>query len=415
MAEPVPGDARGWLASQLDARDPLLSQSGPSVRNVVLLDRQYDAARKAGAASAPGFSELFSAEMTALLQHAATTDLPFRERLVWFWSNHFTVSARAGNWPLGLLGAYVQEAIRPHVTGRFADMVKAVMRHPAMLYYLDNQISVGPNSPEGLKRHTGINENLARECLELHTLGIGSGYTQHDVTAFAAILTGRTVNLNGDAPGFAFRADMHEPGAKALMGHTYPEGFTGSEAALEWVADHPATRRHIATQLVRHFVADDPPPRCIARVEAILRDTGGELKPAMLAIIDMEEAWQPLTKFRAPADYVVAVQRALDLPPEPGAHLLAATLDLGQPFMSPLLPNGWPDTAADWVSGEAMLKRADWAMTQASRPGAPPADAIASATLGNACSQATRSAISSCPTAAEALATLLVSPEFVRR
>ena len=289
------------------------------------------------------------------------------------------------------------------------------MRHPGMLCYLDNASSVGPSSPFGLAHHRGLNENLARECLELHTLGVQSGYTQRDVTGFAAILTGRTVNQDGLAPGFVFRVDMHEPGVKHFMGHTFAEGFDGSEAALEWIAAHPATRHHIATQLVRHFVADVPPPSCVSRVEIVLRDTNGDLTQAMLAIIDMDEAWQPLTKFRAPADYVVAVHRALDLPPEPGARMLWAISDLGQSFRNPVLPNGWGGTAADLLSGEMLLKRADWAMTQASRPDARAAEEIASATLGDLCSPTTRAAMQKCPTPAEALATLFASPEFVRR
>jgi uncharacterized protein (DUF1800 family) len=413
--EPLPDDPSEWLASQLDAPDPLLTQPGPSVLNAVRVDQAFLAALKLTPMPPGGIANLFGEDMTALLQHAISTDLPVRERLVWFWSNHFTVSERAGNRPLGLIGPYVRDAIRPHVTGRFADMVKAVMQHPAMLYYLDNEASVGPDSPVGLKQHRGINENLARECLELHTLGVGSGYTQRDVTRFAAILTGRWVDWDVPSAGFVFRADMHEPGPKMFMGHEYAEGFAGSEAALEWIANHPATRHHIATQLVRHYVDDAPPPAGVARVEKVLNDTDGDLKQAMLAIIGMEEAWVPLTKFRAPADYVVAVQRALDLPLPPDRRLLSACAELGQRFMGPLLPNGWPDTASDWISGEALLTRADWAMTQAGRPGAPPADAVAAATLGELYSRSTRDAVQSCPNPPEALATLFASPEFLRR
>ena len=372
-----------------------------------------------------GLAPLFRSEMTDLLRQAGTTDLPVRERLVWFWANHFTVSERAGNRAMGLLGAYIQEAICPHVTGRFTDMVKAVMRHPAMIYYLDGQVSAGHDSPVGLRQQLGINENLARECLELHTLGADAGYTQQDVTAFASILTGRWVEWEGDAPGFVFRTDMHEPGAKTFMRRTYPEGLEGSEAALAWIADHPATRHHIATQLLRHFVADQPPPRCIAQLETVLNDTGGDLRQAMLTIFAMPEAAVPLTKFRAPAEYIVAVRRALDPPPqpahdqpdddEPGHALLGACDLLGQRFMSPLLPNGWPDTADAWASGQALLKRADWAMTQTVRPGAPTAEAVVSATLGEHCSAPTRAAVKACATAPEALAMVFASPEFMRR
>jgi uncharacterized protein (DUF1800 family) len=414
-AEPPPDNVSEWLLSQLAAPDSLKSERGPTILDAVLIQRRWDEARKAGGSPTYGQANLYGDEMTAVLRHAATTDLPFREHLVWFWNNHFTASARAGGWNFGFAGTYIREAIRPHVTGRFTDMVNAVMSHPAMLIYLSNDISMGPNSAAGLKQHRGLNENLARECLELHTLGVHGGYTQQDVTVFAAILTGRSVNLDGDNPGFVYKADMHEPGPKTLLGHTFPEGLQGSEMALDFIAGHPATHRHIATQLVQHFVADDPPPASVARVAAELDRTGGDLKQAMAVIVDDPEAWQPLTKFRTPAEYVVAVLRALDLPHLPGTPEFAATQDLGQPFMSPLLPNGWPDTAPDWLSGEPLLKRADWAMTQASRPGAPAADAVARATLGDLCSASTRAAIKACPNPAEALATLFASPEFMRR
>jgi uncharacterized protein (DUF1800 family) len=413
--EPIPDKPRDWLASQLEGSDPWLTGTGPSFHNVVHISRHNEALFRSGMNPDGGFAELFASEMVALLNHAARTDLAFRERLVWFWSNHFTVSQHAGGWPLGALGAYIHEAIRPHVTGRFVDLLKAVMRHPAMIYYLNNDESVGPHSVIGLRQHRGINENLARECLELHTLGVHAGYTQQDVTAFAVILTGRWVFRDGNPPGFVFRDDMHEPGRKRLMGREFPEGFAGSEAALEWLAGHPATHRHLARQLVRHFVADIPPPDCVVRVEDVLGETQGDLKQAMLTIIDLEEAWQPLTKFRAPAEYAIAVERALGLPPEPPPAVVGAPAVLGQPFMGPVLPNGWPDTASDWLSGEALLMRADWAMTQSARPGAPSAEAVASATLGELCSDTTYSAIRNCPTPAEALATLFASPEFVRR
>jgi uncharacterized protein (DUF1800 family) len=414
-ADAPPADIQQWFRAQLDVPDPVLAQPGPTILRAALAQRNWEALIKAGAASAPGLSEVYQSDMTAILQQAITSDLPVRERLAWFWGNHFTVSGRAGGWALGLLGCYLHDAIRPHVTGRFVDMLKAVMVHPAMLWYLDNWLSVGPNSPDGLARHQGINENLARECLELHTLGAGSGYTQADVTSFAAILTGRSIEMGGDTPGYVYKANAHEPGPKTFMGHTVPEGFAGSEAVLEFIADHPATHRHLATQLVRHYVADTPPERCVERVAAVLKDTGGDLKQAMLAIFDLAETWQPLTKFKAPAEYCASVIRALSLPPEGGFHLLAATEDLGQHFGDAILPNGWPDTAADWISGEGILKRADWAMTQASRPGAPPAQQVLAATVGDVCSDATRAAVARCPNQAEALATLFVSPEFLRR
>ncbi len=284
--EPVPDNVREWLLSQLTAPDPLLSEQGPTILNAVLVQRRWDEVRKAGGSPTYGEANVYANEMTAVLRHAATTDLAFRERLVWFWNNHFTASARGGGWNLGFAGAYIREAIRPHVTGQFTDMVKAVMRHPAMLIYLSNDISKGPHTPAAFAHHSGLNENLARECLELHTLGVHGGYTQQDVTTFAAVLTGRTVRFDVDGPGFIFNPDAHEPGPKTLLGHTFPEGWEGSEMALDFIATHPATHRHIATQLVQHFVADDPPPASVARVAAELDRTRGDLKQAMAVIVD---------------------------------------------------------------------------------------------------------------------------------
>ena len=413
--EPVPDDPRQWIRKQLTTPDPLLATTGPSSANGIRVGRDYNNADKAGAHPTYGLADLCADEMTSALQYAATTDLHVRERLVWFWANHFTVSARAGGWVFGLAGAYVREAIRPHVTGRFADLVKAVMRHPAMLIYLDNNSSVGPNSRFGRAAHGGINENLARECLELHTLGVGAGYSQQDVSAFAEILTGRSVDLESPASGFIFQADRHEPGPKMFLGRVFPEGLAGSEAALDTIATHPATLKHIATRMVRQFVADTPPPDCVAQLERVLKDTGGDLTEAMFAVARMAEAWRPLTKFRAPAEYLVSVQRALDLPLESGHRFLAAANDMGQPFMGASLPNGWPDTTTDWLSGESVLRRADWALTMAGRNGAPAAEAVASAALGSLCSPATHAAIARCANPPEALATLLVSPEFLRR
>lgn len=414
--EGLPQDPRGWLQAQLDDADPMLAQSTPSTRNSMDIDNQIAADQQAHRPLTMGglinFSRL---QLTATMWNAVTTRLPFRERLVWFWANHFTVATRADPWTLDLAGAYIQEAIRPYVTASFADMLKAVMRHPAMLVYLSNRDSIGPHSRFGLEHHRGLNENLARESLELHTLGIHGGYTQRDVTAYAAVLTGRRMIYSGPGEGYFFDAGMHEPGELTVMGHTFPEGYVGSEDVLDFLGHHSAAYRYVATRLVQHFVADRPPPGCVDRIVQVLTDTGGNLGQASRAVIDLPQAWQPMTKFRAPAEYVIAVARALDLPMEPDGKLWAATDELGQPFMNALLPNGWPDTAADWATGEAILKRADHAMFQAVRAGAPPAQAVLEASIGDICSMRTRDTVQRAASPAEALATVLVSPEFLRR
>ena len=256
---------------------------------------------------------------------------PFRERLVWFWTNHFTDLA-APRRVRGAGGAFVEEAIRPHVTGRFADMLLAVMRHPAMLLYLDNVCSAGPDSPAGQRGKRGLNENLARECLELHTVSPAAGYTQADVTNFARVLTGWSIDLQRDPPGFRFRPFAHEPGEQIVMGRRFPPGEEGGVAALRFLAAHPATHRFLATKLVRHFVADDPPEDAVRRIAGVLRDSDGDLGAAAAAVTTLEAAWQPLTKLRTPLDYVVATLRALDAPePQPDPPYLIGALARPRP------------------------------------------------------------------------------------
>ncbi|MBN8902560.1 MAG: DUF1800 domain-containing protein [Rhodospirillales bacterium] len=355
---------------------------------------------------------LFRAGARSQLAHAVETDLPFRERLVWFWTNHFTVSTRRGQCA-AVLPAFVAEAIRPHVTGRFADMLGAVMRHPAMLIYLDNTTSIGPDSAAGQRSRRGLNENLARECLELHTVSPAAGYTQQDVTAFAAVLTGWSIDLQADPPGFRFRPAAHQPGPQTVLGRTFPAGEAGGIAALAFLASHPATHRHLATRLTRHFVADDPPPAAIAAIEAVLRKTDGDLGAAAAALVGVPAP--PAAKLRTPQELVVASLRALDLPEERRPDALAALAALGQPFWRAPAPNGWPDTAADWAAPEAMVRRIDFAWALAGRSDAADPVALAETVQGPLLDPATRRAMQRAASRREALTLFLTAPAFQRR
>jgi uncharacterized protein (DUF1800 family) len=359
---------------------------------------------------------LYQSEGLASVARAVETRTPFRERLVWFWTNHFTISLRQGRCA-ALAGAFVQEAIRPHVTGRFQDMVLAVARHPAMLIYLDNAGSVGPDSMVGQRSHRGLNENLARECMELHTVSPASGYTQEDVTSFARILTGWSVELKNDPAGFVFRPNVHEPGEQTLMGHRFPDGEEGGIEALRFLANHPAAHRFIATKLVRHFVADDPPPAAVRRIEAILRDTGGDLGAASAGLVHLDEAWTPGTKFRSPIDLVVAACRALGIgaATDPGPPYLAILAGLGQPLWTAPAPDGWPDNAAGWSGPEAMMRRVDWSYGFAQRVGDRDPIEIGDAVLGPLFRPATHEAMAHAGSRREAMTLLLTSPEFQRR
>jgi uncharacterized protein (DUF1800 family) len=415
--EPLPADPAAWLLDQLRQPDPTRIEPPPSTAaglEALRADRRDK--------PPPGQRQvrpLFQREAQAELANALTTPAPFRERLVWFWTNHFTVSVRGGT--AAVLGAFVEEAIRPHVTGRFETMLLAVMHHPAMLIYLNNAQSFGPDSPVGERRHLGLNENLARECLELHTVSPAAGYTQADVTSFARILTGWSIDLKSDPPGFRFRPFTHEPGVQTMMGHRFPSGEAGGEAALRFLANHPATHHHLATKLARHFVADDPPPDAVRPIEAALRDSGGDLGAASAALVHLPASWQPATKLRTPQDYVVAALRLLDLPPaqRAGINLPGLVGSLGQPFWNAPQPNGWGDRASDWAAPEAMIRRIDWAYAVSGRVAGPQnardAAALAEAGLGPLLGDATLQAVHRAGSRRDAMTLLLTAPEFQRR
>ncbi len=406
-----PADPQAWLRVQLHEQDPVRLDPEPSTISA-LAALEEDRANKPPAGKSQT-RNLYRRDALAALTASLATPTPFRERLVWFWVNHFTVSTRRGQCA-GLIGPFIQEAIRPHVTGRLSDMLLAVMRHPAMLIYLDNQGSVGPESRAGQRSGRGLNENLARECLELHTVSPASGFTQADVTDFARILTGWSIDLKQDPPGFRFRPFAHEPGEQVLMGHRFPPGEQGGVDALAFLATHPATYRHLASKLARHFVADDPPQDAVRQIEAVFRDTHGDLREVSEALIDLPAAWQPQTKLRAPADLVIASFRALSMTAAPPQALGALAL-LGQPMWSAPQPDGWPDRASDWTAPEPVMRRIDFAYAVAGRAASQDPDAIATAALGPLLRPATLQAVRRAGSRREAIALLLASPEFQRR
>jgi len=310
---------------------------------------------------------------------ALASTAPFAERLTHFWANHFAVSV--DKLPvIGLAGLMEFEAVRPHVFGRFADMLGAVERHPAMLLYLDQAQSIGPGSAIGSRianrggRQAGLNENLAREILELHTLGVRSGYSQNDVTEFARALTGFTVagmgrsalrrlaGTNGTPGDFAFADPLHEPGPRTIMGKSFAQtGQAQADAVLAMLAVHPATARHLSTKLARHFVSDTPPPRLIAALEADWLRTGGDLASWYNVLIDAPEAWAPAqAKFKTPWEWTVSAARAAGVVTAPPAQALAGLMQqLGQPIWKPGSPAGYDDITASWMGPDALLRRVE--------------------------------------------------------
>ncbi len=319
-----------------------------------------------------------------------------------------------------LAGSFEREAIRPHVLGRFGDMLKAVEQHPAMLYYLDNQQSIGPASRAGQQGKRGLNENLAREILELHTLGVDGGYTQADVSSLSRIITGWTVAEPDKDPElggrFSFAAARHEPGDHAVLGKVYGEDAQRQgEAVLADLAAHPSTARHIARKLARHFVADAPPPLLVDRLAKTFLETRGDLGAVTRALVGAPEAWSaPATKLRTPQDFVVAALRATGRPPDPGAVTSLLAL-LGQPLWQPIGPNGFSDLSAEWASPEGVSARLDAAAQWGRQNARLDPNALLDAVIGAAASAETRQAVARAESRAQGLALLFMSPEFQRR
>jgi uncharacterized protein (DUF1800 family) len=474
----VSGDARAWLHSQIGPADAQRNAAGETMpevstglRRMAEFQQQRRQRREPPSAMAMGdaamqdarsgeqqfgehFRSLVQADTRARLGTAATTARPFAERLALFWANHFTVSMAKAS-ARGLVGAFERDAIRPHIAGRFEDLLRAAVMHPGMLRYLDNEQSAGPNSLVVMRRAraarnddqagpriTGLNENLAREVLELHTLGAASAragvYTQSDVAGFAAVLTGwrvplyayapdmappRRVNVNDVAPLGAvsptrFEPAWHEPGAKTVLGQRVPEGSDGLSRVLQTLARHPATANFIATKLARHFVADEPPPALVERLAQAFLRSDGDLPTVYRTLIDAPEAWQPApAKLKSPEEMVLSSVRVLRLghkaferQPDGGVSLL------GQRVQAAPSPAGWPDQADEWLGPDAVWKRVEWVTRVADRVGGQvDARALAQASLGPLLSTNTARQIERAADGPQALALLLLSPEFQRR
>jgi uncharacterized protein (DUF1800 family) len=419
--ETIGRDPRGWALAQLRRGAAPLPSNLPSSASMVVAEfemRRDKGNLEAKQAFNERVKEVYFAEIGARMDAASRSDTPLPERLCHFWSNHFTVSILRPAIR-GYAAAFEREAIRPHVTGRFHDMLLAVVRHPAMLFYLDNAFSIGPDSLIGVRRDKGLNENLGRELLELHTLGVDGGYTQADVEALARILTGWSVATlkEPNAGSFRFRPAAHEPGAKVLLGRTYEENGEGEgQAALLALATHPATAHHIAFKLARYFIADVPPKDSVLRIAQVFRDSGGDLGRVTAAVVREEALWRtPFAKLRTPQDMVIAAARVTGFTPPPPMLVNSLRLLDQMPFFAPS-PAGWPDTAADWISPEAVLRRADWCQTFASRlPEPPDPVALAEASFGEALPEETAQAIRRAPSQRIAVALLLASPSFQRR
>ncbi len=431
----VQGDPQGWLRAQIrpagadlpHAADGQPLPTGQENYQAFLASRAAEKAAgpdpDARKAAVQPLHDAMDAEVLARARLGAVTATPFRERWALFWDNHFTVSTLKGEELNATAAAFEREAIRPHVFGRFEDLLAASSRHPAMLMYLDQQNSVGPNSPAGLKHPgAGLNENLGREIMELHSLGVDAGYSQTDVTEFARALTGWSMG-GGGAPveqqgGFLYKPQVHEPGDRRVFGATYPPGEEAqARAILAAFAASPHTSRHLARKIAAHFVADDPPPALVARLDRAYRRSDGDLAVVADTLVRAPESWAAdAAKLKTPYEFLISSCRAVGFTPTDARRDVFGPLGgLGQrPFFAPQ-PNGWSDAAADWGAPDAVVRRIGWARSFAGirAPGDPVQ--VAEAALGARLSADTAAAVRRAESRPEALTVLLMSPEFQRR
>ncbi len=331
-------------------------------------------------ASQIGFDEaedIRNRELSARVAKQMSVEIGFVERLVMFWSNHFSMTVNKIETVRGTFGQWERDVIRRNVLGKFRTMLRGTMNHPAMIAYLDNDNSIGPNSRRGQEWGVGLNENLARELMELHTIGSGGGYTEADVTAMARILTGWSYVRNWEADGryeggtpqnrgqFIYRPLWHEPGAITLMGKRYsPTGKDQCEAVLVDLARSPETAEHIAFKLVHHFITDEPTPAMVDPIKQVFLDTDGDLKQVALALINLPEAWSlPFEKIRTPYEMTIAQYRALGARYAPNnswvfSEPLYALRHMAWEAPS---PKGYSDDTLTWLNPDAMRVRLDLA------------------------------------------------------
>jgi uncharacterized protein (DUF1800 family) len=430
---------RAWLLSQLDgaAEQPQaldgqsLKDGGALVADMVRYQRERAMARRNDEQSDPVkafFKDrvgLYMKEMAARFALGFTTERPFAERWVRFWSNHFVVSAQNPR-ATTLVGSFEREAIRPNIHRTFEDMLLSVVRHPAMLLYLDNAQSVGPDSVRGRIAGKGLNENLGRELMELYTLGVDGGYSQADVVALAKLLTGWTIDRRGVGDGgFAYVPAIHQPGNIVLRGKQYASGENGTADAIRDLARDPSTAKHVARKIAIHFVADLPAQESCARLEKAFLQTGGRLQALAEAVIDDPKAWRTdRSKMRSPDEYVTAAFRLLGWPhggdmQKQVAAAMAATRVMGEFPLAAPSPKGWPDSSDAWSGPDALLNRIEWAKALGDKMPSgftlSQAAAAGAAALGPLLRPKTLAAMRGAAGAGEAVALLITSPEFQRR
>lgn len=363
----------------------------------------------------------------ALLRQT-TSEHTLRERLVLFWADHFTARGKTAMLrPLSY--PYVESAIRPFVTGRFEDLLIAVVTSPLMLHYLDQAHSIGPNSPAAARRRRGggLNENLAREVLELHTLGVDGPYGQQDVRQLAELFTGLSFNRR---KGFVFRKGQAEPGSETVLGASYGGRSAALAPILQVLRDlamQPATARHLAWKLAVHFTRDDPAPDLVAALAESYLHSGGDLMVVYETLLQHLAAWQPaLENIKPPHDFITSACRALGMR---RANLegwsakkiqkvfVAPHALMGQPWQAPAGPDGWPEEDRAWITPQGISARLHWAMAapQIIWPKLPDPVDFAQRSLGRRMNETINFVAGAAETRAEAIGLVLTAPAFQRR
>ena len=424
---------KAWLKSQIKSSTAMPSLFSDQPSSADILRQSYENRRVKDEASRKALNKKkrqgFNQALRTRLKYQVQTDQPFAERLVRFWSNHFTVSRTRG-----LIGpalpAYENEAIRPFIFGQFEELLLNVTQHPCMLIYLDNISSIGPNSRQGSRRGKDLNENLAREILELHTMGAQGDYTQSDVTNFAKILTGWTVarqrkkpkNQKAPPGQFFFNPRTHEPGPKEILGKSFKQGGVNQGIeALKYISHHPSTARFVATKLVRHFIDDTPSAGDIQKIEQVFIKTKGDLAVVSEALIDLKSAWDMSgSKIKTPEELMISTLRAmttkyaLKLPRR--QLLFPALKSMGQEIFRAPSPAGWPDKGEAWIAPESLTHRLEWirAFSRQS-PGDINPVSIFNQTIAPFATEDAARLIKGAPSRADGLALIFSSPAFQRR
>lgn len=446
----LPRDARGWLLRQIDTYEPApaaLADARYTAEDIrMVVERSSDIqsdlrdAKQDGNGTADEIRAMrqdlakeqrqgFIGDVALRARIALESDTPFMERMVHFWANHFAVSSDK-NRMKALVGPHEFGAIRPYVIGNFADMLRAAVLHPAMLAYLDQFRSQGPNSDAERRRQRrggpsrGLNENLGREILELHTLGVGGGYTQDDVKELARALTGWTLQglryARRAVPqpgGGAFFPFTHEPGERRVLGRSYPDtGAQQALAILDDLARHPSTARFIATKLARHFAGDNPPQTLVDRLAESFTDSGGDLPTLYRVLVESDEVWAggPL-KFRTPWDWSIAMLRAGGDARLADRKFVVMLRELGQEAWTPGSPAGWDDRDASWDGANALLRKVEAAERFANAARLEDVRELAETMLPGSLSETTRAMIAGAESNEMGFSLLMASPEMLRR